>query len=122
MTDPAVPIIDTFAASARDVLGRRPRLGAVRLVAIDGPSGAGKTTFATRLARALPVDTAVVPTDAFLDGWAEPLSVWPALRSGLLDPLAAGRPGAYHAYDWTLRRFGAEATPVAVPIVLILEA
>jgi hypothetical protein len=122
MTDPAVPIIDTFAASARDVLGRRPRLGAVRLVAIDGPSGAGKTTFATRLARALPVDTAVVPTDAFLDGWAEPLSVWPALRSGVLDPIAVGRPGAYHAYDWTLRRFGAEATPVAVPIVLILEA
>jgi uridine kinase len=62
-----------------------------------------------------------VPTDAFLDGWAEPLSVWPALRSAVLDPLAAGRPGAYHPYDWTSRSFGVEVVPVAVPAVLILE-
>jgi uridine kinase len=127
------PIVETFAELARDVLSRRPRLGSVRLVAVDGPSGAGKTTFAGRLARALqsasrlrdaselPIDTAIVPTDAFLDGWAEPRSVWPALRSDVLDPLAAGQPGAYHAYDWTLRRFGAEIVPVAVPAVLILE-
>jgi uridine kinase len=145
VTDPAVPVIETFAALAHVVMGRRPRLGTVRLVAVDGPSGAGKTTFAGRLARALqgasrlryasaeqgasrlryaaavPADTAVVPTDAFLDGWAEPLSVWPALRSDVLDPLAAGRPGAYQAYDWTLRRFGGQAIPVAVPTVLILE-
>ncbi len=133
MTDPAAPVIETFAALASVVMRRPPRLGTVRLVAVDGPSGAGKTTFAGRLARALqgasrlryasalPADTAIVPTDAFLDGWAEPLSVWPALRSDVLDPLAAGRPGAYHAYDWTLRRFGAEAIPVGVPTVLILE-
>jgi uridine kinase len=157
VTDAAVPVIETFAALAHAVMGRGPRLGTVRLVAVDGPSGAGKTTFADRLARALkgasrlryaaaeqcasrlryaaaeqcasrlryaaavPADTAVVPTDAFLDGWAEPLSVWPALRSDVLDPLAAGRPGAYQAYDWTLRRFGDQAVPVAVPTVLILE-
>jgi energy-coupling factor transporter ATP-binding protein EcfA2 len=145
VTDPAIPVIKTFAALGREIQARPPRLGSVRLVAIDGPSGAGKTTFAGRLAGALPgasrlpyasalqdasrlryasavpVDTAVVPTDAFLDGWAEPLSVWPALRSDVLDPLAAGRPGAYHAYDWTLRRFGPEATPVAVPADLSVE-
>lgn len=121
MTDPAVPVIETFAVLARVVMGRRPRLGTVRLVAVDGPTGAGKSTFASRLARELPVDTAIVPTDAFLDGWAEPLSVWPALRSDVLDPLAAGRPGAYRAYDWTLRRFGAQEIAVAVPAVLILE-
>jgi uridine kinase len=145
MTDPSGPTIDTFVALARDVLARPPRLGRVRLVAIDGPSGAGKTTFAARLARALqgasrlryaaaeqcasrlryaaavPAETAIVPTDAFLDGWAEPRSVWPALRSQVLDPLAAGRPGAYRRYDWTSRRFGDETIPVAVPAVLIVE-
>ncbi len=121
MTDPPVPVVETFSALARDVMCRPPRLGTVRVVAVDGPSGAGKTTFAGRLARAFQDDTAIVPTDAFLDGWAEPQSVWPALRSDVLDPLAAGRPGAYHAYDWTLRRFGAEVVPVAVPAILILE-
>ena len=156
MTDPSGPTIDTFVALARDVLARRPRLGRVRLVAIDGPSGAGKTTFAARLARALQgasrpryaaaepgasrlryaaaepgasrlryaaalSDSAIVPTDAFLDGWAEPRSIWPALRSQVLEPLAAGRPGAYRRYDWTLRRFGDETIPVAVPAVLIVE-
>jgi uridine kinase len=145
MTDPPFPILDTFAALARDVLARRPRLGPVRLVAIDGPSGAGKTTFAARLAQALqrasrlryaaaeqcasrlryaaavPAETAIVPTDAFLDGWAAPRSVWPALRSQVLEPLAAGRAGAYRSYDWTLRRFGDETIPVAVPAVLIVE-
>ena len=145
MTDPPVAVVDTFAALGRQILARRPRLGHVRLVAIDGPSGAGKTTFAARLTRALqgasrlgfaaaeqrasrlryaaavPPDTAIVPTDAFLDGWAEPLSIWPGLRSQVLDPLAAGRAGAYRCYDWTLQRFGDEAIPVAVPTVLIVE-
>lgn len=117
----ASPFVDTFSALGRAVLARPARLGTVRLVAVDGPSGAGKTTFAGRLARALQGASAIVPTDAFLDGWAEPMSVWPALRSDVLDPLAAGRPGAYHAYDWTSRRFGAVAIPVVVPTVLILE-
>jgi uridine kinase len=121
MTGPPVAVVDTFAALSREVLARQPRLGSVRLVAIDGPSGAGKSTFAARLARALSVDSAIVPTDAFLDGWAEPRSIWPALRSQVLDPLAAGRPGAYRSYNWTLQRLGDEAISVAVPTVLIVE-
>ena len=34
---------DTFAHLASVVLRMPPRLGRVRLVAVDGPSGAGKT-------------------------------------------------------------------------------
>jgi uridine kinase len=115
--------VDTFARLAADVAGRAPRLGHTRLVAVDGPSGAGKTTFAARLAAAMPagVTVAVVPTDAFLDGWAPPMSVWPRLRAEVLDAVAAGRQGAYRSYDWNRRRRGAEVTVVPVPAVLILE-
>ena len=56
-----------------ELLARPPRLGAVRLIAIDGPSGAGKTVIAARLAadlRAEGVPTALVPTDHFATGYS----------------------------------------------------
>jgi uridine kinase len=114
---------DTYTRLAADIAGRAPGLGQTRLVAVDGPSGAGKTTFAARLAGAMPagVTVEVVPTDAFLDGWAPPLSVWPRLRADVLEAIAAGRSAAYRSYDWNLGRRGAEVTAVPVPQVLILE-
>jgi hypothetical protein len=101
---------------------RPARLGLVRLVGIDGASGSGKTTFAGRLAAAVgPESSYVMHTDAVLDGWAAPESVWPRLREWVLDPLARGEPGAYLAYDWFHARYGNAWHPVPVPEVLILE-
>src|SRR6266511_4903551 len=45
--------VETFAHLASRVMTTVPRLGRVRLVAVDGPSGAGKTWFADRLAKHL---------------------------------------------------------------------
>jgi uridine kinase len=96
-----------------------PRLGRVRLVAIDGPSGSGKTTYAARLAREL--GAAVVSTDDFAT-WDDPVSWWPRLVAGVLDPLAAGRPGRYVRTEWTGGRPHPGATvTVDVPDVLIIE-
>lgn len=96
-----------------------PRLGGVRLVAIDGPSGSGKSTLADRLAEQF--GATVVSTDDFAT-WDDPVAWWPRLESGVLVPLAAGRPGRYRRTEWTDGRPHAGATvTVEVPEVLVLE-
>jgi uridine kinase len=110
--------VTTFAELAARINATPPRLGAVRLVAIDGPSGAGKTRFAGRLAKEL--DAPVVHTDDLLDGWDDQFTFWPRLEELVLIPLAAGRTARYQRYLWRLQRFG--GTPVIVepaPCVLM---
>jgi uridine kinase len=75
---------------------------AVRVVAIDGHGGAGKTTLAARLATALD-NAPVVHTDDFAS-WDDPLDWWPRLISQVLQPLSEGRSACYQRYDWVTRR------------------
>jgi hypothetical protein len=90
-------------------------------VAVDGPSGAGKTTEAARLVAALRAEgstVACVPTDHFAT-WTDPVSWWPRLVDGVLAPLRDGRPGRYRRMDWS----AGEPTPgdwVDVPLVDVL--
>lgn len=96
-----------------------PRLGAVTLIAIDGPSGSGKSTLADDLAGEL--DAVIVRTDDFAT-WDDPVAWWPRLRDGVLEPLAAGRPGTYTKTEWIkgVPGPGAKIT-VNPPKVLLLE-
>ncbi|MEU4212547.1 hypothetical protein AB0F13_21550 [Streptomyces sp. NPDC026206] len=94
-----------------------PSVGPVRLVAVDGHAGSGKTTFAGRLAAALggaPV--------LHLDDLAthEELFEWTGrLREWVLTPFARGEAAKYRAYDWVARRFGQEHVLQAAPVVLV---
>ncbi|WP_233491580.1 uridine kinase [Blastococcus sp. TBT05-19] len=97
-----------------------PRLGGTRLVCVDGPAGSGKTTLAGRLADVLGPDAVVVHMDDLYAGWTLTGAV-ARLSAGVLGPLAAGRAGAYHRYDWAAGRFSPEPTPVPVPGVLVVE-
>ena len=106
------------------VLAASARLGAVRLVAIDGPSGSGKSTLAAGLVTALAgrgVRAAVVPTDHFAT-WADPVSWWPRLVDERADAAEPGRDRALSAHDWSggTPRPGDEVE-VAVPEVLVVE-
>ena len=117
------------AAEAVDVLVGRaldasPRLGPVRLVAVDGPAGSGKTTVAGALAARFVgrgLETAVLHLDDLYDGWTGlEGSLWPRLAAQVLEPLRRGRPGRYQRYDWGSGAFDGWVD-LPVPGVLVLE-
>ena len=95
------------------------RLGEVRLVAVDGPSGSGKSVFADALCARL--GATLVRTDDFAT-WDDPVSWWPRLVAGVLSPLANGRPGSYRRTEWSDGRPhpGADVH-VAVSEVIVVE-
>jgi uridine kinase len=90
----------------------------VRLVAVDRAGGAGKSTFARRLAAALP-GVELVATDDFA-GWDDVLAWWADLESGVLEPLARGEAARFPVHDWRPRRVrGWRSFPR--PSVVVLE-
>lgn len=72
--------------------------GPHNIVAIDGPGGAGKSTFAQRLRVAAGSATTVLHTDAFARP-SQPTEWWPRLRA-VIEQLAAGRQATFEPYDW----------------------
>lgn len=94
-----------------------PSCGPVRLIAVDGHAGSGKSTFAGQLAAAL--DGAPV---LHLDDIAshDELFAWTGrLLAQVIEPLRHGETAHYTPYDWHTRRFGpARALPPA-PVVLV---
>ncbi|OEJ27899.1 hypothetical protein AR457_28935 [Streptomyces agglomeratus] len=102
---------------ARSLLALPPSCGPVRLIAVDGHAGSGKSTFAGRLAAALggaPV--------LHLDDLAthDELFEWTGrLREQVTGPLSRGECARYAPYDWTLRRFGPARPLEPAPVVLI---
>ncbi len=111
---------DAVGAAARRVRAAVPRLGRTRLVCVDGPAGSGKTTWAGGLAAALGPGTTVLHMDDLYAGWT-PTGAFARLAAGVLRPLAEGRPGAFHRFDWAAGHFERAATPVPVPEVLVVE-
>ncbi|MFF3324097.1 uridine kinase [Streptomyces sp. NPDC002889] len=109
--------LDRLAAELRALA---PSCGPVRLVAVDGHAGSGKSTFAARLAAAVGDDTAAPVLH--LDDLAshEELFAWTdRMLAEVIAPLSTGAPALYHPYDWNLRSFGGPRRLEAAPVVLV---
>jgi uridine kinase len=116
MPTPASPLAAEPAARLR---AAAPSLGSVRVVAVDGPSAAGKTTYAAELSAALS-GAPVVHSDDFPVPWdGDPLAWWPPLTAQVLDPLRTGRSGRFRRYDWHRRAYAGEIEIPAGPFLVI---
>jgi len=108
-----------YADLAEEIERKPPRFGGARLIAVDGPSGAGKTTFALRLAKLL--DAPVVHTDDLLDGWDDQFTFWDRLERLALTPLRRGDRATYQRYQWHLGKFAGPPLVVGPAPAVLLE-
>jgi uridine kinase len=95
------------------------RPGPVRLVGVDGCAGAGKTTFAARLAAAAD-GCPVVHTDDF-SSFEAPMQWWPQLLGEVIEPLLRGETASFHPYDWVARRRSDETIVVPPAPLVVIE-
>ncbi|MFD9224046.1 uridine kinase [Streptomyces sp. NPDC060064] len=110
--------MDDLDRQATALRALSPSCGPVRLIAVDGHAGSGKSTFAARLAAALGEGVPVLHLDDLATH--EEFFAWTdRMLTQVIGPLSRGRTAHYDPYDWNLRRFGPPRPLEAAPVVLI---
>ncbi|GAB3301444.1 hypothetical protein EK0264_00795 [Epidermidibacterium keratini] len=102
---------------AADANARRRPDGTL-VIAIDGPSGSGKSRLARRIARAVGDDFTVLHADDLVAGWDSLLEV-PHRLAGVLAELRAGRTASYDTWDWAADRVGPPAQLEPTPTIVV---
>ncbi|MGH8889876.1 MAG: uridine kinase family protein [Acidothermaceae bacterium] len=111
------PRVQRYVDLAAQILKLSPSCGQTRLVAVDGPGGSGKSTFARRLSAALG-GAPVVHTDDFAS-WDNQFEWWPRLLDQVIAPLSQSATGRYQRYDWVARTFAEwHDVPAAAAVVV----
>ena len=100
-----------IAALAEQIRALRPSAGGVRVIAIDGPAGSGKTTLASELDEVLG-ETLVLNTDQLYPGWDGLAEGAQRLVDDVLLPLSAGLAATVRPWDWSS---GSEGAPRELP-------
>ncbi len=103
---------------ARLAWSRAPAAGRTRVVAVDGRSGAGKTSLATALQASL--GAPVVSLEYLYGGWDGLERGIDLLVTAVLEPLAAGRAARVPRYDWIAAAWDTPWT-LEPPEALIVE-
>jgi uridine kinase len=89
-----IEVVEQIAAS----VVRRAPVNGIRIVGVDGRSGAGKTFLASQLS--ILMAAPIIEIDDFVSwdcfaGW------WPRFDEQVLSPLLAGQDATFQARDWT---------------------
>ena len=110
---------DKGIAAALLAIGKaQPRCGATKVVAIDGPSGAGKTDFAATLAQRIP-GAYLLHMDNLYPGWDGLDQAVADLHDQVLAPLARGQRAAYRPWDWAHDRYAGWHSVPATNLLLV---
>ena len=110
---------DEAVSSAMLTISRAPpRCGAVTVVAIDGPSGAGKTDFSAALKERLP-NAEVLHMDDLYPGWDGLEQAVADVHDHVLAPLARGQQAAYRRWDWEHERYAEWLSLPATRLLLV---
>ncbi len=108
-------------ARVRDlVVAAAPRCGRTVVVAVDGHSGAGKTTFAHALTPTLD-GAALVHLEDLYPGWDGLAAGVRRLHDEVLQPLARGEHPSYRLFDWETGELGDQIVAVPAAEVLVVE-
>jgi para-aminobenzoate synthetase len=105
---------DELVDAIRD---RLPACGSTTVVAVDGPSGSGKSELADLLVRRL--DAMVLRVDELVPGWRGLAAMPPALARDLLAPVAAGEIGSVRRWNWVDDRPGELLEVPPVPYLVL---
>jgi uridine kinase len=95
---------EAIAAALLTINSAQKRCGETKVIAVDGPSGAGKTDFAAALAERLP-SAQVLHMDDLYPGWDGLEQAVADLHDEVLAPLARGEQAAYRRWDWARDRY-----------------
>jgi uridine kinase len=119
-----------FEDLARTIQGLNAR-SRQKLVAIDGGGGAGKSTFADRLAEQLPGSVIIHTDDFYIGPWdrrldhtdheVNPLFDWDRFAAQVIAPVRAGEPIAYQVYDWHAHALSEQPLVVPTDALVIVE-
>ena len=115
---------DAAGAAVETALRRRPTAGSSRVIALDGRSGAGKSSLAARVVEQVRVRTGgratLVAMEDLYPGWDGLEAATRALHDDVLAPLAVGAPASYRPWDWSADRPADVRVAVpAAPLVVV---
>jgi uridine kinase len=114
----AAPRNPSIAELAATALEAQARCGPTRIVLIDGPAGAGKTTLGDRLGAALGAQ--VLHADDMYEGWTGLSTLWEVLGNRILVPLSRGEQAGFERWDWGASARG-EHIDVPTADALVIE-
>lgn len=118
MPSSADPELAAALTAVADKILRQIAGTSAPVVLIDGRSGSGKSTLAAVVARR--ADAQLLALDDVYPGWDGLDAGTEHVRTGVLEPRAAGQPGSWRRWDWAENR-AAEEHSVDAHLPLVVE-